>query len=184
MQDTHFFLPQDKVQRLASVYTPDDEGGIRPLDTDNMQIDSALFSTTFHYRGPHSYFSGGAGLASTSRDYARFLQMLLNGGELDGVRLLSPKTVQLMTSNQLGELNISGLPGIKFGLGFSIDTGPGQSGQIGSEGLYSWGGFFNTVYWVDPAEDLIAVLMTQRYPHDDVDILGKFRVMTYQAVVE
>lgn len=184
MRDTHFFLSQDKVQRLATVYTPDDEGGIRPLDTDSMKIDSALFSTTFHYKGPRSYFSGGAGLASTSGDYARFLQMLLNGGELDGVRLLSPKTVQLMTSNQLGERNVPGLPGIKFSLGFSIDLGPGQSGQIGSEGLYSWGGFFNTVYWVDPAEDLIAVLMTQRYPNNDVDILGKFRVMTYQAVVE
>lgn len=184
MQDTHFFLPADKVARLATVYTPDDEGGIKALDSDGITMGSALFSTTYHHRGPRTYFSGGAGLVSTSGDYARFLQMLLNGGELDGVRLLSPKTVQLMTSNQLRELKVSNLPGIGFSLGFSVDLGPDQSGQIGSEGLYSWGGFFNTGYWVDPIENLVAVLMTQRFPNDDSDILGKFRVMTYQAVVE
>ena len=182
MRDSHFFLPDDKVSRLAPVYTPNGRGGIERLSTDSVMIGHALFSTTYHYRGPRTYYSGGAGLVSTTTDYARFLQMLLNGGVLEGARLLSPKTVQLMTSNQIGDLNLG--TGVKFTLGFALDLGPGHSGNIGSRGVYSWGGFFNTRFWVDPREELVGVIMTQRYPNNDVDILSKFRVMMYQSIVE
>lgn len=183
MHDTYFFIPEDKLHRLASVYTPAEDGGIEKLSSERVELGPVLFSTTYHYKGPETYFSGGAGLVSTTTDYARFLQMLLNGGILDGTRILSPKTIELMTSNQIGDLNI-GNPGMKFGLGFSIDAGPGTSGQIGSPGIYAWGGFFNTTYWVDPVENIVAILMTQQFPNNNVDILDKFRVMTYQAVVE
>lgn len=183
MHDSYFYIPENKLQRLASVYTPTDNGDIEKLSSKRVETGPVLFSTTYNYNGPGTYFSGGAGLVSTTTDYARFLQMLLNGGILDGTRILSPKTIELMTSNQIGELDI-GNPGMKFGLGFSIDSGPGYSGQIGSPGIYAWGGFFNTTYWVDPEENIVAVFMTQQYPNNDVDILDKFRVMTYQAVVE
>lgn len=182
MNDTYFFLPEEKVPRLAAVYTPDVNGSIERLSTDSVKMGDAVFSTTYHYKGPRTYYSGGAGLVSSASDYARFLQMLLNGGIFEGARILGPKTVQLMTSNQIGELNLG--EGVKFTLGFALDLGPGRSGNIGSGGIYSWGGFFNTTFWVDPKEELVAILMTQLYPNNDVDILNKFRVMTYQAVID
>jgi CubicO group peptidase (beta-lactamase class C family) len=109
--------------------------------------------------------------------------MFLNGGILHNSRILSPKTVQLITSNQVGDFNL-GNPGVKFGLGFAIDLGPGRSGQIGSQGIFSWLGILNTSYWVDPEEELIGIIMTQLYPTSDVDIRDKYRGMVYQAVIE
>lgn len=182
MKDTHFFLPPQKRARLAAVYTPKPDGGIEKLGEGRIEMGPVVFSTSYPYSGPKTYFSGGAGLVSTAEDYARFLLMLLNGGFLYDAPLLSRKTVELMTVNQIGEMNLS--RGVKFGLGFSVDLGPDQSGQIGSYGVYGWGGFFNTRFWVDPEEYFIGVIMTQRYPSGDVDILDKFRVMAYQAVVD
>lgn len=186
MSDTHFFIPANKEERLATLYTPNTNGGISRLGEDPMTIGTALFSASYHYKGPRTYFSGGAGLASTATDYGRMLQMLLNGGELGDTRLLSRKTVELMTSNQIGDLSIDPPedPITRFSLGFSVDGGPAVSGQIGSPGVYAWGGFFNTTYWVDPDEALIAILMTQLYPNDDSDIQEKFRNLVYQTIID
>ena len=112
--------------------------------------------------------------------------MMLNGGELDGARLLSPTTVRLMTSNHIGELASSGPvpPGLGgFGLGFAIDGAPTAEGELGSEGVYGWGGIFNTLFWVDPEQHLIGIMMTQLLPNT-TDIQDKFRIMTYQTIVE
>jgi CubicO group peptidase (beta-lactamase class C family) len=112
--------------------------------------------------------------------------MLLNGGELDGARLLSPMTVDLMTTNQIGDAPAGSIvqPGSAgFGLGVAIRGGPELDGELGSAGAYYWSGFFNTVFWVDPEEQFIGILMTQVFPGTS-DIQDKFRLMAYQAIVE
>jgi CubicO group peptidase (beta-lactamase class C family) len=131
--------------------------------------------------GPRKSFSGGAGVLSTTADYARFLQMLLNGGELDGVRLLGPKSVQLMTSNHVGNLYQDGRFG--FGLGFEIVEHVGRGGRYGSVGEYGWGGAYYTKFWVDPAEKLVAVFMTQLLPSGGSSLQDQFRVLVNQAIV-
>ncbi len=131
--------------------------------------------------GPRQSFSGGAGLLSTASDYGRFLQMLLNGGELEGSRVLGPKTVELMISNHAGTLYNEGRTG--FGLGFEVIEHLGRAGVPGSVGLFSWGGAYHTNFWGDPAEKIAAVLMTQLLPAGGSDLHGKFRALVYQAIV-
>ena len=145
-----------------------------------------IYSATYPTSDHRTYFSGGGGLSSTAPDYARFLQMLLNGGALDGVRLLSPTTVDLMTSDHTGTVPSAVVqPGSGgFGLGFAIAGEPNVDGEIGSAGAYTWRGLFNTMFWVDPVEELIGIMMTQLYPYRHLDIQDKFRIMTYQAIVE
>lgn len=181
MQDTHFFLPLDKLPRLAAVYRPGDKGIERVPET-KQRVGAAVYTTDYHYSGPRSYFSGGAGLVSTISDYTRFLQALLNGGELEGTRLLSRKTVEMMTVNHIGDLDTL-TPGYGFGLGFSFHEGAGVSGHIESIGTYAWGGFFYTDFWVDPQEQMIGVFMAQIYPWGDLDAHEKFRILSYQAIV-
>lgn len=183
MPDTGFRVPPADLARLAAVYTPAAGGGLDRLGEEPITIGAARFSTSYHYHAPDRYFSGGAGLVSTAGDYARFLQMLLAGGALDGHRLLGPKTVELMTVNQIGDLPYWDR-GVRFGLGFSIHQGPAASGNIGSAGEFAWGGFFYTRYWVDPAERLVALLLTQRFPNDGVDLAERFRVAVYQALID
>jgi CubicO group peptidase (beta-lactamase class C family) len=185
MVDTHFFLPADKVNRLAAVYTPNEDGGISKLPGGTIEIGTTIFTTDYPYEGPMTYFSGGGGLSSTTTDYARFLQMLLNGGELEGVRLLGPKTVDLMTRNHTGDFDVylRG-DGYGFGLGFAVLVDPDKSGRIESKGEYNWGGFFYTKFWVDPKEELIAVMMAQLRPNKQVDIDKKLRVLTYQTILD
>ena len=130
--------------------------------------------------GPRACFSGGAGLLSTASDYARFLQMLVNGGELDGVRVLSPKTVELMTSSHTGTLFNEGRTG--FGLGFEVIEHVGRSGEPGSVGLLRWGGAYHTDFWADPKEQVVAVLMEQLLPSGGSDLHGKFRALVYQSI--
>jgi CubicO group peptidase (beta-lactamase class C family) len=138
MVDTSFFLPPAKADRLAAVYGAKEGGGLeRAPNPQRGQGD--------YVDGPRKCFSGGAGLLSTASDYARFLQMLVNGGELDGHRLLSPKTVELATSNHVGTLFNEGQTG--FGLGFEIVEHVGRSGRPGSVGEFSWGGAYYTSYW-------------------------------------
>lgn len=174
MQDTHFFLPPDKRDRLTAVYSARQGGGLdRAAEGQRGQG---------HYvDGPRVSFSGGAGLLSTASDYGRLLQMLANGGELDGVRLLSPMTVTLMTVNQTGTLYDGADHG--FGLGFEVLASDGADGTMGSAGTFSWGGAYHSTYFVDPREDLVAVLLTQHLPAA-VDVRGRFRTLVYQAVVE
>jgi CubicO group peptidase (beta-lactamase class C family) len=135
--------------------------------------------------GPRRSFSGGAGLLSTARDYARFLQMLLSGGALEGVRILSPNSVELMTSNHVGGLyaEVAG-PGQGFGLGFRIVEDLGAVGAPGSEGSYGWGGAYHSTYWVDPAERLVVVYLTQVIPAVGLDDHARLRALVYGALVK
>lgn len=175
MNDTSFFLPTEKRARLAAVYSLKDATAAveRAPDPGLGQGD--------YVDGPRKCFAGGAGLLSTATDYARFLQMLVNGGELDGVRILGPKTIELMTSNAVGTLFNEGKSG--FGLGFEIVDAVGAVGLPGSPGTFSWGGAYHTSFWADPKEKIVAVLMTQLLPANGSDLLNRFRFMVYQAVV-
>jgi CubicO group peptidase (beta-lactamase class C family) len=184
MDDTSFYVPASKASRMAAVYTPTSSGLTEVEGT--VEGTHLVYSSTYSTGEPRRNFSGGAGLSSTAHDYVRFLQMLLNGGELGGARILSPMTVDLMTSNQIGDTPVGAIvqPGSAgFGLGVAIRGGPSVDGELGSAGAYYWSGFFNTVFWIDPREQLIGVLMTQVFPGTS-DIQDKFRLMAYQAIVE
>ena len=175
MQDTHFYLPETKRERLATVYELKD-GKIARTQEDGWNGQGAYVD------GPRRSFSGGAGLLSTATDYARFLQMILDEGELDGVRVLSPKSVALMGANHLVDAELG--PGEGFGLGFSVLEDLGKRGTLGSVGELGWGGAYHTHYWIDPAEELVVVYMTQLLPAGDLDDQDKLRVLIYQALVD
>ena len=131
-----------------------------------------------------TFEGGGGGMVSTVRDYLRFSQMMLNEGVLDGVRILSPKSVELMTSNHLGELPMGfGRKGVGFGLGFAVALDQGEIGELGSAGEYNWGGAAGTRFWVDPQEQLIGLFMVQSIPHR-TRLGSEFKVLTYQAIVD
>ena len=174
MKDTYFYLPAANRARLTAVYSSGPEMKIaRAPDGPRGQGD--------YVDGPRRSFSGGAGLLSTARDYARFLQMLLNGGTLDGARILSPKTVALMTSNQTGTLFSQ--TGQAFGLGFRLLEQPGADGRIESVGTYGWGGAYGSTYEVDPQEHLVLVFMIQQLPNRSA-VPSLFPTLVYQALVE
>lgn len=175
MRDTHFFLPPEKVSRLAAVHAPGENGRVRRAP------EEGAFGQGAYVSGPRRSFSGGAGLLSTATDYARFLQMLLNGGELGGKRILSPATVRLMTTDHVGDRY--GRPGLGFGLGFEILEDPGAAGMTGAPGAYGWGGAYYSRYWVDPAEELVAVFLAQLIPAQGLDLQDKFRNLVYQSIV-
>lgn len=183
MNDTYFFLPEGKLDRFVSLYEPKPGGGLLKTPLAQQVKGAAVYSPTYHYQGPRTFFSGGAGLASTASDYLRFAQMLLNGGKLDGARLLSRKTVELMTSGQLGEVVYPWARGTSFGFGFFVEQGPQATGNLGSAGNFGWSGFFSTYFWVDPKEDMIGILMTQMQPNP-TNIAAKFKVLVYQAIAE
>jgi len=173
MKDTQFFVRPDQRDRFAVNYAATPELTIvRAPDTGRNQ--------GAYVDGPRASFSGGAGLTSTAGDYARFLQMLLNGGELEGARILSPKTVELMTSNHVGTLYQQGNFG--FGLGFEITEHVGRSGRPGSVGEFGWGGAYATKYWVDPQEKLVVVFMTQLLPSNGLDVTDKLRALLYGSI--
>ncbi len=172
MKDTYFYLPKDRHNRLTALYMEDEKKAYRKRPPLGNQ-------TPDYPRQPGTYYSGGAGLSSTAYDYAVFLQMLLNGGEYNGKRLLSPATVRMMTSNQIGELSL-GLK--KFGLGFGLITEREAARMPVSEGSFEWGGIFGTTYWADPQEGVVALLYTQKFPNSYGDLADKFRVLVYQAL--
>lgn len=169
MNDTYFYIPEEKHTRLVKVNTEDRNGHVIP--TGQEMVNYPLLKGT--------YFSGGAGLSSTVYDYAVFLQMLLNNGVYNGKRFLSRRTVELITSNQIGDLNLGYN---KFGLGFELTTGRGQSVLGVSEGSFSWGGYFGTTYWADPKEGIVAMIFCQQTPLSHGEIQSKFRAMVYQAI--
>ncbi|MBC7362825.1 MAG: beta-lactamase family protein [Candidatus Aminicenantes bacterium] len=173
MKDTYFFLPESKVSRLTPAYGADENGQIKMTEDPDRSP---------YVYGPKKCYSGGAGLLSTAEDYARFLLMLQNGGELGGVRILSPKSVELMTADHVGQLYSGGTTG--FGLGFWVTKSLGASGIPGTVGAYGWGGAYFTSYWVDPVEKLVAVFMIQLLPVPSScsDLQNKFRTMVYQAI--
>lgn len=178
MRDTHFYLPREKADRLAVVYRPSDNGVEAIPSNDGMQSQGLYVQG----QGPNRSYSGGAGLLSTAGDYARFLQMTLNGGELDGVRILSPNSIALMTVNHLGEIPYRS--GVGFGLGYSVVTDFGARGTPGSEGEYGWLGAYHSTYWVDPQQDLVVVYLTQLIPSNGLDDFNKLRNGIYQAIIE
>ena len=173
MTDTHFFLPEEKAGRLAAV------SGIGPDGQAGPTLDAR---ESAYVKGPRTCYAGGAGLLSTAEDYARFLLMLQSGGEWAGVHVLSPKSVELMTVDHLGPIYTS--PGNGFGLGFWVTKELGRNGDPGSVGAFGWGGAYHTTYWVDPAEKLVAVFMTQLLPATGSDAQGKFRALVYQSIVD
>ncbi len=174
MRDTHFYLPGDKTDRLAVVY-----GHAGPGDLSRAPDGPGMDTQGQYVDGPRKSLSGGAGLLSTARDYARFLQMTLNGGHLGDARILSPASVALMTANHVGDLMGRGQG---FGLGFQVRLDLGAAGQLGSEGDYGWGGAYHTTYWVDPAERLVVVYFTQLRGNLPVDDHAKLRALVYGAL--
>jgi CubicO group peptidase (beta-lactamase class C family) len=176
MRDTEFYLSPGKNDRLAAVYSMNG-GKLERAPTPGNSVGQG------HYvEGPRKNFSGGAGLLSTATDYSRFLQMMLNGGELDGRRILSRKTVELMTTSHLGDVSYNAGQG--FGLGFYVVEDLGARGSPGSAGEFGWGGAYHTTYWVDPREELVVVHMTQLVPAGTVDDQAKVRALVYQAIVD
>jgi CubicO group peptidase (beta-lactamase class C family) len=184
MNDTDFFVPAGKVGRFAACYAAD-KGSIK------LQDDPATSS----FLSPPSFISGGGGLCSTAADYLTFSRALLNRGELGGVRLIGPKTLALMTTNHLPggralpELSRSLFSeatynGIGFGLGFSVTMDPAQTLIPGSAGEYAWGGAAGTAFWVDPAEELIAILMIQVLPSSAYPVRRELRTLVYAAITD
>src|SRR5579875_2670179 len=182
MHDTFFFVPEEKKDRLAALYLLDSEGKVQRLHEGLESIGEFEFSATYPCEKNGRYFSGGAGLVSTAPDYARFLQMLLNGGELDGVRLLRPETVKQMTTNQIGFMKTY-LPqyGDSFGYGFGVLTADGKGWDVASVGTYSWGGVFQTYFWVDPKKELIGLLMLQLFTLGDLPLRQEFKKRAYEC---
>ncbi len=170
MVDSGFYLPPEKASRLAVVYGLEHGKLVREEDS----------RRTDFIDGPRKLFSGGAGMYSTASDYGRLLQMLLNDGELDGVRLLSPRTVQLMHVNHTGDLYTGDSKA--FGLGFWVNENPGKGGELVGPGAYGWGSAYFPQYLVDPKERLIAVLFTQLRPDGGNTLNRRFKPVIYQAL--
>lgn len=175
MEDTHFYLPESKVDRLATVYSAAEGGTLERAPSPGGMVGQGAY-----VHGPRKSFSGGAGLLSTADDYASFLQMMLNGGELNGNRILSRKSVELMTVDHLAGIPFE--PGVGFGLGFRVVKDLGARGVLGSVGEFSWGGAYHSTYWVDPREQLVVVYFTQLIPAGNLDDYGKLRALIYQAL--
>ncbi len=183
MVDTGFHVPAQKHARFAANYARGKDGGLALLDD----------PATSRFLAPPAICSGGGGLVSTAADYMRFCQFMLNRGELDGTRLLGRKTVALMTSNHLrGDMAAMGMPrfsessyeGIGFGLGFSVMLDPARAQIVGTPGEFAWGGAASTAFWVDPAEDMAVVLLTQLMPSSAYPIRRELRVLAYAAVTD
>ena len=183
MRDTAFYPPPEKVARIAALYRPGGDKKIVRIGRDPVQMGQLTYSATYPYEGPHSYYSGGAGLTSTAADYARFLQMLLDGGKAGDKQLLKAETVKQMTQNQIGKLTLGfGAHGDGFGYGFGVVT-PNMEGKTPmSVGSYSWGGIFYTYFWVDPNKELIGVMMTQIFPSDHLKLRENFTKLAYEAL--
>jgi CubicO group peptidase (beta-lactamase class C family) len=183
MHDTGFHLPENKIDRLAACY--------RLTPNDPMKLTDEPHSS--RYLKPPPFVSGGGGLVSTTADYLRFCRMLLNGGSLDGVRIVGPKTLELMTANHLPggkdltQLSISlfseaSYAGVGFGLGFAVTLDPARTLMPGNAGDFSWGGMASTYFWVDPREELIVIFMTQLMPSASYPLRRELRTLVYAAL--
>lgn len=177
MKDTYFYLPKEKYNRLATLYTEDsaEHAVIMP---EHMGINGDFYRDYPNTDG--TYFSGGGGLSSTAYDYAVFMRMLLNGGELNGKKILSRSAVRAMTSNQIGALSLA--HGDKFGLGFEIVTEESSAFTPSSAGSFSWGGMFSSNYWIDPKEKIVGQIFFNIFPNSHGDLHGKIKTLVYQAI--
>jgi CubicO group peptidase (beta-lactamase class C family) len=196
MHDTDFFVPADKVHRFAACYSADPKGAMTCHATERkgtltLQDDP----TTSSFLSPPALISGGGGLCSTVADYLTFCRALINGGELGGVRLIGPKTLKLMTTNHLpGGRDLPEMSrslfseaiynGIGFGLGVCVTMDPAKTLIPGSRGEYAWGGAATTSFWIDPAEELIAIFMTQVLPSSAYPVRRELRTMVYSAITD
>ncbi|MEN3974837.1 serine hydrolase domain-containing protein [Emcibacter sp. SYSU 3D8] len=181
MADTAFTVPADKLERFAEIYEAKPGGGLQPVADDEVR-------TRFRADAGARLNSGGGGLTSTVGDYLRFSQMLLNGGELDGVRILGPKTVALMTApalpmDRMGAM-AAFMPGYTTGLGVAVLVDLGRSELPGSVGEFNWAGAASTYFFIDPKEKLIAILLTQHFPPTQYPLREELKAITYQALVE
>lgn len=179
MKDTYFYPPDNKVNRIATAYTYyADKGLNRFPDTPIREDGSFVYSADYPYRGPKKLFSGGAGLVSSAMDYARFCQMMLDEGKVGNTRLLSRKSVELMSHDQLGKISSDQA----FGLGFGVDGVKEPLSELGSVGSYNWGGFFYTGFSIDPKEQMIVVFMAQLHPTGDLTLDRQVHELAYQAI--
>lgn len=185
MVDTAFYVPPEKIGRFAANYSR------QPDKTLKLEDDPGNSA----YSKPPTFFSGGGGLVSTAADYYRFCQMLLNGGDLEGARIIGRKTIELMTMNHLpggkdlSELSVStftqiATEGNGFGLGFSVHLGSDKSQVIGSIGEYAWGGAASTAFWIDPVEDLIVIFLTQFMPNATFNFRNQLKAIIYPAILD
>ena len=175
MTDTGFYVPESKWDRLATLYLPNPDGTVQRA---NVPMQDSV-------KKPPAILNGGGGLTSTALDYVRFLQMLLNGGILGDERLLSPKTVDLMRSNLLGDLPVIGgllSAGHGFGLTFAVSLGQDRTGLLPPAGQYRWGGYAGTSFWIDPRENMIGLFMIQTL--GDLAKRVQFQQLAYQAIVD
>jgi len=181
MKDTYFFLPKEKQARLVSLYS---QGNNKMSIQDSLINLNGTFSRDFPKTINGTYFSGGAGLSSTAYDYALFGQMLLNGGELNGKRILSPATIQIMVSNQIGELLMWGDANKtrRFGLGFGILTEYAERTLMIPAGSYGWDGMFASHYWTDPKNKMVVVFMRNIWPTEHWDYGDRIKPLIYQAL--
>ncbi len=185
MSDTAFVVPASKRDRFAKLYTMTKEGRLQPSPTcsNRQECYDGFPNAVPDFMHSMGMLSGGGGLTSTAYDYLHFCQMLLDQGVYKEKRLLSRKTVQLMSSDHLG--SIPGLgPGTGFGLGFAVSKAPGEAGMMGSPGEYNWGGAAGTKFWIDPQEQLIGIFMIQILPHTGLEYGSEFRVLTYQSIAD
>ena len=188
MPDTQFYVTDSQKNRVVSLYTPGEKGGLVKSPDAPTRWGQLIFSPAVPYSAQRTYFSGGGGLSSTASDYLRFTQMFLNGGRLDGARLLSRKSVELMAMNHIGDISVwtyvppgaVGNLGDKFGLGFGVRSDAGMN-ELGSTGEYMWAGIFNTRFWIDPKEQISIVMMGQIIPRNP-EIEAKIHAAVYQAI--
>jgi CubicO group peptidase (beta-lactamase class C family) len=180
MKDTYFYLPDNKRERLATAYTYYAEKGLNHFPDTPITEGSFVYSADYPYRGPKKLFSGGAGLVSTAADYARFCQMMLDGGKVGNAHVLSRKSIELMTRDQLGKIS----PDQAFGLGFGVDGVKAPLSELGSPGEYNWGGFFYTAFSIDPKEQMIVIFMAQLHPSGDLSLDRQVNALAYQAIVD
>lgn len=178
MKDSYFYPPESKVDRLATAYTYYPDKGLSRFPDTPIREGTFVYSADYPVKGPKKLFSGGAGLVSTAMDYARFCQMMLDEGKVGNTRLLSRKSVELMTHDQLGKIG----PEQGFGLGFGIEGVKTPLAELGTPGSYNWGGFFYTAFSVDPKEQMIVVFMAQLHPTGGLTLDEQVHELAYQAI--
>jgi len=180
MKDTYFYPPENKLERLATAYTFYAEKGLNRFPDTPITEGSFVYSADYPYRGAKKLFAGGAWLTSTAADYARFCQMMLDGGKAGSTRLLSRKSIELMTLDQLGKIS----PDQGFGLGFGVEGEKVPLSELGSPGEFNWGGFFYTAFSIDPKEQMIVIFMAQLHPTGDLSLDRRVNALAYQAIAD
>ena len=178
MKDTYFYPPDDKLERLAAAYTYYADKGLNRFPDTPIVEGTSSYSADYPYHPPKKLFAGGAGLVSTATDYARFCQMMLDGGKVGNTRLVSRKSVELMSQDQLGKISADR----GFGLGFGVEGVKTPLSELGSPGEYNWGGFFYTAFSIDPKEQMIVIFMGQLHPTGDLTLDRQVHALAYQAI--